>query len=101
MMQGTVMTDQSTSNDDDLLAKTLTAAGWKKTVKGERLGKADFEYDNGEVTLEVEAGSEPGSITFSIFDSPEEGSDFVIKCEKKLPEILAAVISFQDKISFD
>ena len=84
-----------------LIIKTLTDAGWKKTVKGEALGKADMQYDNGSVTLEVEQASDPGWLDLSVFDRSEDGSDFSLNCSGKLNEVLATIISFQDKVSFD
>jgi hypothetical protein len=86
---------------ENLLVKTLTDAGWKKTHRGEKLGKAEMEFNNGEVTLQIGARSEPGWITFAIFDEPEEGSDFALECPDKLADVLKTVISFQNKISFD
>jgi len=86
---------------DDLLVKTLSDAGWKKTHRGEKLGKPEMEFNNGEVTLQIGTRPEPGWITFAIFDSPEEGSDFAIDCPDKLASVLKTVISFQNKISFD
>lgn len=87
--------------EDAVIIKTLSEAGWKKTVKGEAVGKADMEYDNGSVTLVVERGSDPGWLDLSVFDRSEEGSDFSLNCPGKLNEVLVAIISFQDKISFE
>jgi len=84
-----------------LLIKTLTGAGWKKSVRGEKLGKADMEFNNGEVTLQVHTRSDPGWIIFSIFESPEEGSDFAIRAPNELATVLNTITSFQNEISFD
>ena len=86
---------------ENSLVKTLGDAGWKKTHKGEQLGKAEMEFNNGKVTLQMGTTSEPGQITFSIFESPQEGSDFVLECPDKIGDVLKTVISFQNNISFD
>jgi len=86
---------------ENLLVKTLTGAGWKKTHRGEQLGKAEMEFNNGKVTLQIGTASEPGQVTFSIFESPQEGSDFILECPDKFADVLKTVISFQSNISFD
>jgi hypothetical protein len=86
---------------ENLLVKTLSDAGWKKTLRGEKLGKPEMEFNNGHVTLQIGTRPEPGWITFAIFDSPGEGSDFALECPDKLADVLKTVISFQNKISFD
>lgn len=87
--------------DDAQIIKTLTEAGWKKTLKAETVGKAEMEYDNGSVTLVVEPGSDPGWLDLSVFDRSDQGSDFSLDCKEKFTEALTTIISFQDKISFD
>ena len=86
---------------ESLLVKTLSDAGWKKTHRGETLNKPEMEFNNGQVTLQIGTRPEPGWITFTIFDSPDEGSDFALECPDKLAAVLKTVISFQNKISFD
>jgi hypothetical protein len=86
---------------ENLLVKTLTDASWKKTDRGEKLGKAEMEFNNGKVTLQMGTAFEPGQVAFAIFESPEEGSDFVLDCPDKLADVLKTVISFQNQISFD
>src|SRR5262245_16324706 len=85
---------------EESIIKTLTDAGWKKTTKGETFGKADMAYDNGSVTLEVETSWKPGWVNLSIYDRSGDGSDFSMNCPDNLSQLLVAIVSFQDKISF-
>jgi hypothetical protein len=95
------MTDNQKDQDQEvaLIIKTLSEAGWKKTVKAESLGKAEMEYNNGSFTLVVEQGSDPGWLDLSVFDSSDQGSDFSLDCKGRISEVLKTIVSFQDKIS--
>ena len=93
--------EQQPKSESAEIIKRLSAAGWHQTIKGEALGRAELEYDNGKISLLVDQGAEHGWLDLSIYDESDEGSDFSLQCPGKLNEVLDLIITFQDKISFD
>jgi len=84
---------------ETLIIEMLTKAGWHKTIKGETFKKADMEYQNDTMELEVECNSKGNSVYLSIYDKSGLGMDLAIEFKDKLLELLKTIISFQDTIS--
>jgi hypothetical protein len=87
------------SSKQDLLVEALTAAGWKRTRKGQLFDKADLEYANNQMHLEVEYGDRHDSLYLTLADRTGKEIALVIRFEKKLEDTIRTITDFQDKIT--
>ncbi len=90
---------QKRASAQDTLVEMLTTAAWKKTRKGQIFDKAELEYANNQMHLEVEYGDRHDSLYLTLADRTGKEIALVIRFEKKLEDIIRAITDFQDKIT--
>jgi len=90
---------QKRASAQDTLVEMLTAAGWKKTRKGQIFDKAELEYANNQMHLEVEYGDRNDSLYLTLADRTGKEIALAIRFGKNLKDIIRTITDFQDKIT--
>lgn len=90
---------QKRASSQDTLVEMLTAAGWKKTRKGQLFDKAELEYANNQMHLEIEYGERHDALYLTLADRTGKEIALMIRFEKKLDDIIRTITDFQDKIT--
>jgi hypothetical protein len=85
--------------------QTLTAAGWTGHVQNDLFeqgfwldSEATLDYENAQAHLSVMYSAEEQSIELLI--DQDYRLDFVIAFGERLPQVLEAIVAFQERLSF-